>query len=144
MRRSEGACGKSRFERRRDDGQRAGGVGADAAPKGPYSPAVRAGGFVFISGQIPAEAGTGEVNRGDIREQTARALQNLRAVLEAAGCVPEQVVKTTVYLTDMLDFAAMNEVYAGFFTTAPPARTTVEVASLPLGVGVEIDAIAVG
>ena len=112
------------------------------APKGPSPPAVRAGGFVFLSGQIPAEASTGEVNRGSVREQTALVLENLRLVLEAAGCRPEQVVKTTVYLTDMADFAAMNEVYGAFFATQPPARTTVQVANLPLGVAVEIEAIA--
>ncbi len=103
------------------------------APKGPYSPAVRAGGFVFVSGQGPVEAETGEVCREGIKEQTTLALTNVRLVLEGAGCGLEQVVKTTVYLTDMADFAAMNEVYATFFTTQPPARTTVAAAALPLG-----------
>ncbi|MFB3882772.1 MAG: RidA family protein [Armatimonadota bacterium] len=112
------------------------------APKGPYSPAVRAGGFVFVSGQGPLDPKTGEVFRGDIREQTRLVLDNVRAILEAAGSSLGKVVKTNVYLTGIADFAAMNEVYATFFPAEPPARTTIQAAALPLGISVEIDAIA--
>lgn len=112
------------------------------APKGPYSPAVKAGGFVFVSGQGPIDPGTGEVLRGDIKAQTELVLNNVRAILAAAGSSLGQVVKTNVYLDQIADFAAMNEVYATFFTSNPPARTTIEVANLPLGIGVEIDVIA--
>jgi len=112
------------------------------APKGPYSPAVKAGGFVFVSGQGPIDPGTGEVLRGDIKAQTELVLNNVRAILAAAGSSLGQVVKTNVYLDQIADFAAMNEVYATFFTSNPPARTTIEAANLPLGIGVEIDVIA--
>ncbi|GAB6062445.1 RidA family protein [Deferrisoma palaeochoriense] len=119
-------------------------VSTDQAPKaiGPYSQAVVAGGFVFCSGQIPLDPETGEMVAGDIREQTRRVLENLRAVLEAAGSGLERVVKTTVFLADMGDFAAMNEVYAGFFPDRPPARAAVAVAALPKGARVEIEAVA--
>lgn len=113
------------------------------APKGPYSPAVKANGFVFVSGQGPISAKTGEVLRGDIKAQTELVLSNVRAILEAAGSSLENVVKSNVYLAKIEDFAAMNEVYATYFTTHPPARTTIEAANLPLGIGVEIDVIAV-
>jgi len=113
------------------------------APKGPYSPAVRAGGFVFVSGQGPILPATGEVVRGSIEEQTELVLGNIKAILAAAGVAMEAVVKTTVYLADIQDFAAMNRVYATFFPTNPPARTTIQAANLPLGIGVEIEAIAV-
>ena len=114
------------------------------APKGPYSPAIRANGFIFVSGQGPIDPKTGEVNRGDIKEQTRLVLENIRAILEAAGSSIEKVVKSNVYLSDIEDFAAMNEVYATFFPADPPARTTIEAAALPLGIGVEIDVVAVG
>ena len=114
------------------------------APKGPYSPAIRANGFIFVSGQGPIGPKTGEVNRGDIKEQTRLVLENIRALLEAAGSSIEKVVKSNVYLSDIEDFAAMNEVYAAFFPSSPPARTTIQAAALPLGIGVEIDVVAVG
>jgi len=112
------------------------------APKGPYSPAVRAGGFVFVSGQGPIDPGTGEVLRGTIQQQTELVLTNIKTILEAAGSSLERVVKTNVYLDNIHDFAAMNQVYATFFTTDPPARTTIQAANLPLGISVEIDVIA--
>jgi 2-iminobutanoate/2-iminopropanoate deaminase len=112
------------------------------APKGPYSPAVRANGFVFVSGQAAVNPANGEAFRGDIKEQTRMTLENVKAVLEAAGTGLHKVVKTNVYLTDMNDFAAMNEVYATFFDHNPPARTTIQAARLPLDFGVEIDVIA--
>jgi len=112
------------------------------APKGPYSPAIRANGFVFVSGQGPVDPKTGEVFRGDINQQTRMVLENIRAILDAAGCSMAKVVKSNVYLGDIGDFAAMNEVYAGFFPSDPPARTTIQAAKLPLDIGVEIDVIA--
>ncbi len=112
------------------------------APKGPYSPAIRAGGFVFVSGQGPNDPATGEVVKRDIQQQTRLVLENVRAILVAAGSSLEKVVKTNVYLSDIANFAAMNEVYATFFTAEPPARTTIQAAALPLGIDVEIDAIA--
>jgi 2-iminobutanoate/2-iminopropanoate deaminase len=112
------------------------------APKGPYSPAVRAGGFIFVSGQGPIDPQTGEVLRGTIAQQTELVLNNLRLILEASGSSIAKVVKTNVYLDKIGDFAAMNEVYAAVFAQDPPARTTIEAANLPLGIGVEIDLIA--
>ena len=109
---------------------------------GPYSQAILAGGFLFCAGQIPLEPKTGQLVAGDIREQTARCLENLRAVLTEAGLGFFQVVKTTVFLTDLADFAAMNEVYAKYFSEFPPARSTIQVAALPRGSRVEIEAIA--
>jgi 2-iminobutanoate/2-iminopropanoate deaminase len=109
---------------------------------GPYSQAVRSGNLVFLSGQIPLDPETGHVVEGDAAVQTARVLQNLSAILEAAGSSLGQVVKATVYLKDMADFAMMNEVYARFFADCPPARATVEAARLPRNVSVEIDLIA--
>lgn len=121
------------------------------APKaiGPYSQAqvVRLHGgnrMVFTSGQIGLDPATGELVAGGVKEQTGRVLANLRAVLEGAGLTFADVVKTTVYLADMQDFATMNEVYAGAFAAAPPARTTIAAAGLPKGAKVEIDAVAVG
>lgn len=116
----------------------------DKAPAaiGPYSQAIRAGGFVFVSGQIPIDPATGEFVSGGIGEQTERVLQNLSAVLEAAGSGLDKVVKTTVFLADMKEFTAMNEVYAKFFTGAPPARATVAAAGLPRDARVEIEAVA--
>jgi len=109
---------------------------------GPYSQAIRSGNLVFLSGQIPLDPQTGDIVEGDAAVQTARVLQNLSAILEAAGSSLGQVLKTTVYLRDLADFAMMNEVYARFFDDTPPARATVEVARLPRNVSVEIDLIA--
>jgi 2-iminobutanoate/2-iminopropanoate deaminase len=112
------------------------------SPKGPYSAAVRAGGFVFVSGHGPIDPDTGEVLRGSIEQQTELVLANIRTILEAAGSSLSQVVKTNVYLDNIADFAAMNKVYATFFPDAPPARTTIQAANLPLGIGIEVDVIA--
>jgi 2-iminobutanoate/2-iminopropanoate deaminase len=109
---------------------------------GPYSQAIAAGGFLFVSGQIPLDPGTGRPVDGGIAEQVGRVLENLKAVLQAGGAGMETVVKTTVYLTDLSEFPGMNEVYARYFGSDPPARTTVQVSALPKGVKVEIDAIA--
>ena len=109
---------------------------------GPYSQAIRANGLVFVSGQIPLDPATGQIVSGGVAEQTERALANLEAILKAAGSALDQAVRTTVYLKDMGEFAAMNEVYARFFPREAPARATVEVARLPKDVRVEIDAIA--
>lgn len=116
----------------------------DRGPKpiGPYSQAIKANGFVFVSGQVALDPKTGEFLAGDIRQQTERVLENLRAVLEAAGTKLSHVVKTTVFLKDMNDFAAMNEVYGRCFVAAPPARSTVEVARLPKDARVEIEVVA--
>jgi len=111
-------------------------------PIGPYSQAVIAGGLVFASGQTPIDPRTGELIAGDISAQTAQALSNLREVLEAAGSGLERVLKATVYLADMNDFAAMNEAYGRFFTREHPARTTIQVAALPRNARVEIELIA--
>jgi 2-iminobutanoate/2-iminopropanoate deaminase len=110
---------------------------------GPYSQAVKAGGFVFASGQIPLDPASMQIVDGDVRIQAARVLENLQAVLEAADTSLERVVKTTVFLADMDDFAAMNEVYATFFGATRPARSTVEVARLPRDARIEIDVVAV-
>jgi 2-iminobutanoate/2-iminopropanoate deaminase len=109
---------------------------------GPYSQAVRAGGFVFLSGQIPLDPVTGEMVEGDIRVQAARVMDNMGAVLAEAGLGFDAIVKTTIFLTNLADFAAVNEVYGSRFTAAPPARSTVEVKGLPRGALVEIEAIA--
>ena len=109
---------------------------------GPYSQAVRANGFVFVSGQVAIDPANQQVIQGDIAAQTDRALKNLSAILKAAGTGLEKVVRSTVFLKDMGDFAAMNEVYGKFFPAAPPARSTVEVSRLPKDVLVEIDVIA--
>lgn len=113
-------------------------------PVAPYSPGLRANGFVFLSGQIPADPKTGQLVTGDIQAQCARVLENLKIVLEAAGLTLADLVKTTVFLKDMNNFDKMNETYGSFFPTAPPARTTVEVARLPRDVGIEIEGIALG
>jgi 2-iminobutanoate/2-iminopropanoate deaminase len=119
-------------------------VQTDRAPTaiGPYSQAIRAGGFVFASGQIPTDPATGEFVKGGVAEQTEQVLKNLAAVLEAAGSGLDKVVKTPVFLADMKEFAQMNEVYAKFFTGAPPARATVAAAGLPRDARVEIEAVA--
>jgi 2-iminobutanoate/2-iminopropanoate deaminase len=109
---------------------------------GPYSQAVRAGGFLFLSGQVALDPATGQLISGDVRAQTERVLKNLEAVLAAAGSSLAAVVKTTVFLADMNDFAAMNETYARFFSREPPARATVQAARLPRDARVEIDAVA--
>ena len=117
-------------------------TGAAPAAIGPYSQAIKAGGMVFLSGQIPLDPKSGEIVAGDIQVQTRQVLANLKAVLTAAGGSLDRVVKTTVFLTSMDDFPKMNEVYGEFFSTAPPARSTVEVRRLPRGAAVEIEAIA--
>ena len=116
-------------------------AGAPAAI-GPYSQAIQAGGLVFVSGQIPLDPVTGQVVQGGIAAQTERALESLRAILDASGSSLERVVKTTVFLVDLGTFNEVNEVYARFFPHAPPARATVQVAALPRGVGIEIEAVA--
>ncbi len=109
---------------------------------GPYSQAIKANGFVFASGQIPIDPATGSVIVGGIADQTQRVLNNVSEILKAAGTSLDKVVKTTVFLKNMTDFAPMNEVYSKFFTGAPPARSTVEVARLPKDVLVEIEVVA--
>jgi 2-iminobutanoate/2-iminopropanoate deaminase len=110
---------------------------------GPYSQAVRAGGFVFLSGQIPLDHATGQMTTGDIAAQTERVMKNLGAVLQAAGCSFDDVVRTTIFLTNLADFQLVNETYGRFFRSTPPARATVQVAALPRGANVEIDAVAI-
>jgi 2-iminobutanoate/2-iminopropanoate deaminase len=119
-------------------------VATAGAPKaiGPYSQAIAADGFIFTAGQVALDPATGELVAGGIADQTTRALENLRAVLAAAGSGPAQVVKTTVFLADMADFTQMNEVYGRFFGNHRPARSTVAVAGLPRGALVEIEVIA--
>lgn len=112
------------------------------APIGPYSQAIQAGSELFCSGQIPIDPRTGEMIEGDASAQADRVLRNLGAVLQAGGSSYADVVKTTIFLTDMNDFAAVNEVYARYFDAAKPARSTIAVAALPKGARVEIDAIA--
>ena len=109
---------------------------------GPYSQAIILDGMVYCSGQVGLDPATGQLVEGDVRTQAQRALQNLSAVLEAAGSSLANVVKTTVFLTDMANFTAMNEIYASFFGDTPPARSTVAVSELPKGAQVEIEAIA--
>lgn len=120
-------------------------ISTERAPKaiGPYSQAVISNGWAFLSGQIPLDPATNQVVEGGIGVQTERVIENLKCVLEAAGSSLERVVKTTVYLKDMGEFATMNEVYSRYFANNSPARATVEVARLPRDVGVEIDCIAV-
>jgi 2-iminobutanoate/2-iminopropanoate deaminase len=119
-------------------------VATDRGPKaiGPYSQAVKAGGLVFLSGQIALDPQTQQIVEGDVAQQTERVLENLRGIVEAAGSSLERAVKTTVFLADMNDFAAMNEVYSRYFAHQPPARSTVQVSRLPRNVRVEIDLIA--
>ncbi|MGA2373161.1 MAG: RidA family protein [Candidatus Korobacteraceae bacterium] len=120
-------------------------IATDEAPKaiGPYSQAIKANGFVFVSGQIPLDPATQQLVEGDVAAQTERVLENLSGILKAAGSSLDQVVKAGVFLKNMSDFAAMNEVYGRYFTQSPPARATVEVTRLPKDVLVEIDVIAV-
>jgi 2-iminobutanoate/2-iminopropanoate deaminase len=110
---------------------------------GPYSPAVRVGNFLFLSGQIPLDPASGQLVEGDIRAQTTRVMQNMGELLNAGGADFSHVVRTTIFLADMNDFAAVNEIYASYFSEPYPARATVQVARLPKDVRVEIDAIAV-
>jgi 2-iminobutanoate/2-iminopropanoate deaminase len=120
-------------------------IATDEAPKaiGPYSQAIASGDLVFTSGQIPLDPKTQEMVKGDIRAQAERVMENLRGVLEAAGASFAQVVKTTIFLADLGDFTAVNEVYGKRFASSPPARSTVQVAALPKGARVEIEMIAV-
>jgi 2-iminobutanoate/2-iminopropanoate deaminase len=116
----------------------------DRGPKpiGPYSQAIRTNGFLYVSGQVALDPKTGEMRGTDVREQTDRVLENIKGILEAAGSNLHHIVKTTVFLKDMNDFPAMNEVYAKYFTSAPPARSTVQVSRLPKDALVEIEVIA--
>jgi 2-iminobutanoate/2-iminopropanoate deaminase len=120
-------------------------VSAPDAPKalGAYSPAIKAGNLLFISGQIPVDPATGALVQGDIAAQADQVMRNLTAILRAAGVGFDHVVRTTVFLADMNDFAAMNEVYGRYIVDPPPARATVQVARLPRDVKIEVDAIAV-
>jgi 2-iminobutanoate/2-iminopropanoate deaminase len=119
-------------------------IATSDAPKaiGPYSQAVAGGRSVWLSGQIPLDPATGELVKGTIQEETRRVMENLKAVLAAAEATFEQVVRCTIYLTDLADFAAVNEVYGAYVGSPPPARSTVQVAALPRGARVEIDAVA--
>jgi len=119
-------------------------VHTDRGPKpiGPYSQAVKASGFIYLSGQVALDPKTGDLIGSDIRQQTERTLENVKGILEAAGTNLHHVVKTTVFLKDMNDFAAMNDVYARYFTAAPPARATVQVSRLPKDALLEIEVIA--
>jgi len=119
-------------------------ISTESAPKaiGPYSQAIQAGDFIFTSGQVALDPATQQVISGDVAAQTDRVLRNLAAILDASGSSLAKVVRCTVFLKNMGDFAAMNEVYGRYFKEAPPARSTVEVARLPKDVLVEIDAIA--
>ncbi len=119
-------------------------IATDQAPQaiGPYSQAIRAAGLIFTSGQIPIDPATAQIVAGDVSAQTGRVLENLAAILQASGSSLEKVVRCTVFLKNMGDFAAMNEVYGRYFKQSPPARSTVEVARLPKDVLVEIDVIA--
>ncbi len=119
-------------------------IRTDQAPSaiGPYSQAVKKNNMVFVSGQIPIDPATGEIVPGDVQAQTRQVLKNVKAVLAAAGASLEDVVKTTVFITDMNDFPRVNQVYAEFFSGMPPARACIEVSKLPKAVMVEIEAIA--
>jgi 2-iminobutanoate/2-iminopropanoate deaminase len=119
-------------------------ISTGSAPKaiGPYSQAIRAAGLLFLSGQVPLDPATGTLVEGDIGKQTERVMENLKAVLVAAGSSMERAVKMSVFLKDMNDFAAMNEVYGRYFPEDPPARTTIEAARLPKDARIEIDMIA--
>ena len=119
-------------------------IKTDRAPQaiGPYSQAIKTNGFVYASGQVALDPATGQFVEGGIVEQTEQVLRNLSAVLEAAGTSLDQVIKTTVFLADMADFAAMNEVYGKFFGSEPPARATVQAAGLPRDARVEIEVVA--
>ncbi len=109
---------------------------------GPYSQAIDAGGFVFVSGQIPVDPKSGSVLQRDIRAQARLVMENAKSILLAAGCSMLNVVKSTIYLKNIADFAAVNEIYGGYFPSDPPARATVEVSNLPKDVAIEIDFVA--
>ncbi len=119
-------------------------VATEHGPKaiGPYSQAIKANGLIFISGQIALDPATQKMLEGDVAQQTARVMENLKGIVEAAGSSLSRALKTSVYLADLADFAAMNEVYARYFPERPPARSTVQVARLPRDARVEIDLIA--
>ena len=119
-------------------------VHTEKAPKaiGPYSQAIEAGPFLFVSGQVPIDPSTGELVAGNIRQQTRQVLENIKNILGSRGLSMEQVVKTTLFLKDMGNFSQVNEVYASYFQAEPPARSTVEVAKLPRNVDIEIEAVA--
>lgn len=119
-------------------------VHTDLAPRaiGPYSQAVRAGDYVFLSGQIPLDPHTGEIVPGGIREQASRVLENVRAVLAAVGAEPGSIVKATIFLTDLADFAVVNELYGEFLGSHRPARSMVQVAALPRGARIELEVVA--
>jgi 2-iminobutanoate/2-iminopropanoate deaminase len=118
-------------------------ISTEKGPKaiGPYSQAVKVNGFIFTAGQVALDPATGQIVEGDVAKQTVRVIENLKAIVEAAGSSLDRAVKATVYLKDMNDFAAMNEVYGRYFSNNPPARSTVEAARLPRDVRVEIDLI---
>jgi 2-iminobutanoate/2-iminopropanoate deaminase len=119
-------------------------IQTEKAPKaiGPYSQAIQAGNFLFLSGQIPLDPASGELLKGDIREQARRVLENLKGVLESQNLGMEDVVKVTIFLKEMGNFSQVNEVYGTYFPSSPPARSTVEVARLPRDADIEIEAIA--
>jgi 2-iminobutanoate/2-iminopropanoate deaminase len=119
-------------------------IQTEKAPKaiGPYSQAIQAGNFLFLSGQIPIDPKTGELVKGDIRKQTQQVLENIKGILESQGLGMENVVKSTIFLKDIGNFNQVNEVYATYFPSSPPARSTVEVAKLPRDADIEIEAIA--
>jgi 2-iminobutanoate/2-iminopropanoate deaminase len=119
-------------------------IQTEKAPKaiGPYSQAIQAGNFLFLSGQIPLDPKTGELVKGDIRKQTQQVLENIKEILESQGLGMENVVKATLFLKDIGNFNQVNEVYANYFPSSPPARSTVEVAKLPRDTDIEIEAIA--
>jgi len=120
-------------------------IQTEKAPKaiGPYSQAIQAGNFLFLSGQIPLDPKTGELVKGDIREQTKQVLENIKGILESQGLGMENVVKSTIFLKDIANFNQVNEVYATYFPSSPPARSTVEVAKLPRDADIEIEALAI-
>lgn len=120
-------------------------INTDKSPAaiGPYSQAIKADNLIFVSGQLPIDPNTGEIVSGTIKDQTARVIENLKAILEEAGLTLDNVVKTTVFIKDMKEFSNINEVYASYFINTKPARSCVEVARLPKDVGIEMEAIAV-
>jgi 2-iminobutanoate/2-iminopropanoate deaminase len=119
-------------------------IQTDKAPKaiGPYSQAIQAGNMIFLSGQIPIDPKTGELTGGDIRQQTQQVLENIKGLLESQGLGMEDVIKVTIFLKDIGSFNQVNEVYATYFSSSPPARSTIEVAKLPRNAEIEIEAIA--
>lgn len=120
-------------------------ISTDKAPQaiGPYSQAIQNGNLMFISGQIPIDPATGKVIAGSIEDQAHQVMKNIRAICETAGATLASIVKTTVFVTDLAQFQAVNAVYAQYFENDPPARSTVQVAALPLGVGVEIESVVI-